>query len=45
MHKVVTLDAQPSNEGGGILVMITGALLVCTLKLLGDFLRTANSSY
>ena len=27
-HKVSTLDAQPSNEGGGILVMVTGVLLV-----------------
>ncbi|KAF6225814.1 hypothetical protein HO133_009816 [Letharia lupina] len=27
-HKVSTLDAQPSNESGGILVMVTGALLV-----------------
>lgn len=30
-HKVATLDAQPSNEAGGILVMVTGALLVRTL--------------
>lgn len=30
-HKVATLDAQPSNESGGILVMVTGALLVRTL--------------
>lgn len=28
VHKVSTLDAQPSNEAGGILVMVTGALLV-----------------
>ena len=28
-HKVNTIDAQPSNEMGGILVMVTGALLVC----------------
>ncbi|KAE8341025.1 hypothetical protein BDV24DRAFT_57223 [Aspergillus arachidicola] len=28
VHKVGTLDAQPSNEAGGILVMVTGALLV-----------------
>jgi len=27
-HQVTTLDAQPSNEAGGILVMVTGALLV-----------------
>ncbi|KAE8135712.1 hypothetical protein BDV38DRAFT_272553 [Aspergillus pseudotamarii] len=27
-HKVNTLDAQPSNENGGILVVVTGALLV-----------------
>ncbi|KAL9116292.1 MAG: hypothetical protein Q9187_007184 [Circinaria calcarea] len=27
-HEVTTLDAQPSNETGGILVMVTGALLV-----------------
>ena len=27
-HQVSTLDAQPSNEAGGILVMVTGALLV-----------------
>lgn len=30
VHQVSTLDAQPSNNGG-ILVMVTGALLVCTL--------------
>lgn len=28
IHKVATLDAQPSNESGGILVMVTGQLLV-----------------
>lgn len=28
VHQVATLDAQPSNESGGILVMVTGALLV-----------------
>ncbi|KAL6718986.1 Nuclear transport factor 2 [Lecanora helva] len=28
VHKVATLDAQPSNESGGILVMVTGQLLV-----------------
>ena len=27
-HQISTLDAQPSNEAGGILVMVTGALLV-----------------
>ncbi|GIZ38442.1 hypothetical protein CKM354_000185900 [Cercospora kikuchii] len=27
-HQVATLDAQPSNDGGGILVIVTGALLV-----------------
>ncbi len=27
-HQVGTLDAQPSNESGGILVTVTGALLV-----------------
>ncbi|OKL63419.1 Nuclear transport factor 2 [Talaromyces atroroseus] len=27
-HQVATLDAQPSNETGGILVLVTGALLV-----------------
>lgn len=27
-HKVATLDAQPSNESGGIMAMITGQLLV-----------------
>ncbi|MCJ1480684.1 Nuclear transport factor 2 [Schaereria dolodes] len=27
-HQVATTDAQPSNEAGGILVMVTGALLV-----------------
>ncbi|KAL8953048.1 MAG: hypothetical protein Q9183_007355, partial [Haloplaca sp. 2 TL-2023] len=27
-HQVQTLDAQPSNEQGGIMVMVTGALLV-----------------
>lgn len=28
-HQIATFDAQPSNEQGGILVMVTGALLVC----------------
>lgn len=28
VHRIATLDAQPSNESGGILVMVTGALLV-----------------
>ncbi|KAJ4263834.1 Nuclear transport factor 2 [Fusarium torreyae] len=27
-HQVSTLDAQPSNEQGGIIILITGALLV-----------------
>ena len=27
-HKVATNDAQPSSDSGGILVMVTGALLV-----------------
>lgn len=27
-HQVATLDAQPSSESGGILVQVTGALLV-----------------
>lgn len=27
-HRIDTLDAQPSNEAGGVLVMVTGALLV-----------------
>lgn len=27
-HAVSTLDAQPSGEHGGILILITGALLV-----------------
>ncbi|KAI9044413.1 nuclear transport factor 2 family protein [Aspergillus affinis] len=27
-HQIATFDAQPSNEQGGILVMVTGALLV-----------------
>ncbi|KAI9815289.1 MAG: Nuclear transport factor 2 [Pycnora praestabilis] len=28
VHQVSTLDAQPSNESGGIMVIVTGALLV-----------------
>lgn len=28
VHQVSTLDAQPANEAGGILVMVTGGLLV-----------------
>jgi hypothetical protein len=28
-HAVSTLDAQPSGEAGGILILVTGALLVC----------------
>ena len=31
-HKVATLDAQPSNESGGIMVMVTGQLLVSDLS-------------
>ncbi|RJE20936.1 nuclear transport factor [Aspergillus sclerotialis] len=27
-HQIATLDAQPSSDKGGILVMVTGALLV-----------------
>jgi hypothetical protein len=27
-HQVATLDAQPSNTTGGIMVLVTGALLV-----------------
>jgi len=27
-HQIVTLDAQPSSEEGGILVLVTGALMV-----------------
>jgi len=29
-HEVTSLDAQPSNEAGGILVLVSGRLLVCT---------------
>jgi hypothetical protein len=29
-HQVSTLDAQPSGETGGIMVLVTGALLVRT---------------
>lgn len=32
-HRVDTIDAQPSSEAGGILVLVTGALLVSTIKL------------
>lgn len=28
-HQVATLDAQPASESGNILVLVTGALLVC----------------
>ncbi|KAK6710318.1 Nuclear transport factor 2, variant 2 [Fusarium graminearum] len=27
-HKVATLDAQPSNDQGGVIILITGALLI-----------------
>lgn len=27
-HQVATVDAQPSNEQGGVLVVVSGALLV-----------------
>jgi hypothetical protein len=27
-HKLTTLDAQPSNAAGGIMVLVTGKLLV-----------------
>lgn len=29
-HQVSTLDAQPSSPDGGILILVTGALLVCS---------------
>ena len=31
-HQVSTTDAQPSNEAGGVMVMVTGALLVSRLR-------------
>ena len=33
VHQVATNDAQPSSESGGILVLVTGALLVCLTHL------------
>ena len=32
-HQVATVDAQPSNETGGILVVVSGALLVSLRQL------------
>jgi Nuclear transport factor 2 (NTF2) domain len=32
-HQVATLDAQPSTGEGGILVLVTGALMVSTFML------------
>lgn len=42
-HAVSTLDAQPSGEHGGILILVTGALLVWLhgqhcLKMMADLL-------
>lgn len=31
-HRVDTVDSQPSNETGGILVLVTGALMVSHLR-------------
>lgn len=33
-HQIASLDAQPSNETGGILILVTGALLVCGVRKL-----------
>jgi hypothetical protein len=33
VHRVATLDAQPSNPEGGIVVLVTGQLLVCLIIL------------
>lgn len=30
-HQVATLDAQPSDQAGGILVIVSGALLVSSV--------------
>ena len=35
-HKVDTVDAQPSGPNGGIIVMVTGALLVTTYASLNE---------
>jgi transport factor 2 (NTF2)-like protein len=32
-HRVDTTDAQPSDENGGIMVMVTGALMVSCMDL------------
>jgi hypothetical protein len=33
-HQVATIDSQPSGEHGGILILVTGALLVCVTFVL-----------
>jgi hypothetical protein len=35
-HAVSTLDAQPTNEGQGIIILVTGALLVCTFTAMSE---------
>ncbi|KIW33752.1 uncharacterized protein PV07_00576 [Cladophialophora immunda] len=41
-HRVDTTDAQPSNEQGGILVMVTGALLVDDQQHPMSYVQTFN---
>lgn len=45
-HQVSTLDAQPSGEHGGIMVLVTGALLVRTMteRLAGCLLDNCKES-
>ncbi|KAL6244074.1 Nuclear transport factor 2 [Rhinocladiella similis] len=41
-HRVDTTDAQPSNEQGGILVLVTGALLVDDQNHPMSYVQTFN---
>jgi len=49
-HEVTSLDAQPSNEANGILVLVSGRLLVCTdsanpfMCIMHSHLRTSSGS-
>ncbi|KAK5224601.1 Nuclear transport factor 2 [Exophiala xenobiotica] len=41
-HRVDTTDAQPSNEQGGILVLVTGALMVDDQQQPMSYVQTFN---
>jgi hypothetical protein len=44
-HRIDTTDAQPFNEQGGILVLVTGALQVGGTDVLGFFIITSLTGW